>query len=300
MLTPPTRRFQLKLGELWSYRELLYFFTWRDIKIRYKQTLFGVAWAVIQPTMMMVVFTVVLGRMAKVDSGDLPYPVFVYAGLLPWTFFANAITNAGNSIVGSQQIITKIYFPRLAIPFAAVGACVVDFAVAFGMLLLLMFWYGVPIGWSILLTPLLLFVVTVAALGVGCLLSALNVAFRDFKYTIPFLVQIWLFATPSVYMVMGDGTAENKNPAQRNVVASDAAAEQADKAPSGMSSDRFDSRVILRLNPMTGIIEFFRAAILGGDLAWSRVLTSTSMVLIVFIVGIVYFRRVESTFADII
>ncbi len=299
MLTPPTRRFQLKLGELWSYRELLYFFTWRDIKIRYKQTLFGVAWAVIQPTMMMVVFTVVLGRMAKVDSGDLPYPVFVYAGLLPWTFFANAITNAGNSIVGSQQIITKIYFPRLAIPFAAVGACVVDFAVAFGMLLLLMFWYGVPIGWGILLTPVLLSVVTIAALGVGCLLSALNVAFRDFKYTIPFLVQIWLFATPSVYMRMGDGADENKA-AQQNVVAHNTAIERADKTPSGTSSHRFGARELLRLNPMTGLIEFFRSSLLGGELAWSRVLTSTSMVLIVFFVGLLYFRRVESSFADII
>ena len=174
--------------------------TWRDVMVRYKQTVLGVAWAVLQPAMMMVVFTVFLGQMARVDSGDFPYPLFVYAGLLPWTFFATAVSNAGNSVVGSAQMVSKIYFPRLLIPLASVAAAVVDFLIAFLLLAGLMFYYGIVPGWQILLVPLLLLLAVLAAVGVGSMLAALNVSYRDFKYTIPFLMQIWMFATPTVYM----------------------------------------------------------------------------------------------------
>lgn len=283
----------LKLRELWEYRELMFFFTLRDIQIRYKQTLFGALWAIIQPTMMMVVFTLVLGRMAKVDSGGMPYPVFVYAGLLPWTFFSAAITNAGNSIVGQQHIVTKIYFPRLIIPFASVGAAVVDFFVALLMLVILMFAYHVPFTWHVLLLPIPLVLTTLAAMGVGCLLAALNVAFRDFKYTIPFLVQIWLFATPTVYMTM-----DVQPKVDANAVQSTSTTEATSASTS--APETFHAASLLRLNPMTDVIEFFRAAILGGTVHWSRLLVSTAMTVGLFLSGILYFRKVESRLADII
>ncbi len=200
IIVPPRGWHLLNFRELWKSRELLLFLTWRDVMVRYKQTVLGAAWAILQPAMMMVVFTVFLGRLARVDSGDLPYPVFVYAGLLPWTFFATAITNAGNSVVGSAQMVSKIYFPRLFIPMACVAAAVVDFLIAFLLLAGLMLYYGIRPGWGILLVPLVLALAALAAVGVGALLAALNVAYRDFKYTIPFLVQIWMFATPTVYM----------------------------------------------------------------------------------------------------
>src|SRR5207245_2234688 len=171
VLRPPRGWQLINLRELWHFRELLYFLTWRDVKVRYKQTVLGAAWAVLQPAMMMVVFTIFFGRMAGVPSGDLPYPLFVYAGLLPWTFFATAVANAGNSVVGSERLITKIYFPRLAIPFASVGAAVVDFAVAFGLLVALMLYYGVVPGVAILLLPLIVGLIVLAATGVGTLLA---------------------------------------------------------------------------------------------------------------------------------
>ena len=197
----PRRGWQLlNVRELWHYRELLYFLTWRDVAVRYKQTVLGAAWAVLQPAMMMVVFTVFLGRMAKVDSGGLPYPVFVYAGLLPWTFFATAVAAAGNSVVGSAHMISKVYCPRLMIPLASVGAAVVDFLIALSLMAILMVYYGIAPGWGILLLPMVFGLIFLAATGVGTLLAALNVRYRDFKYTIPFLLQIWMFATPTVYM----------------------------------------------------------------------------------------------------
>ena len=201
VIKPPRGWQLLDLRELWQYRELLMILTWRDVMVRYKQTVLGAAWAILQPAMMMVVFTVFLGQMAHVDTGGFPYyPVFVYAGLLPWTFFATAISNAGNSVVGSAQMVSKIYFPRLLIPLAAVAAAVVDFLIALLLLIVLMVHYGIAPGWPILLVPLLLALAVMAAIGVGALLAALNVAYRDFKHTIPFLVQIWMFATPTVYM----------------------------------------------------------------------------------------------------
>jgi len=288
--------------ELWRYRELLLFFTWRDVLVRYKQTVLGAAWAMIQPLMMMVVFTIFLGRMAKVDSGGYPYPVFVYAGLLPWTFFSTAITRAGNSVVGATNIITKIYFPRLLVPFASVGAAAVDFLLAFTILLGLMLFYGIQPGWSMFLVPVLLVLAALAALGVGTILAALNVSYRDFKYTIPFLAQVWMFATPTVYMnveAIADPAAQQQTAAAEAPPAQPPAAEdtQAGETASGVSTA---VKALLRANPMTGLIAFFRAATLGDRLPWRELGYSTMVILAVFVCGVLYFRRVESRFADII
>src|SRR6266699_479109 len=202
IIRPSTGWQLINVRELYRYRDLLFFLTWRDVKVRYKQTLLGAAWAILQPLMMMVVFTIFFGRMAKVSTGNLPYPIFAFAGLLPWTFFATAIANAGNSVVGSERLVTKIYFPRLAVPFAAVGAAIVDFCIAFAMLAMMMAYYlmkGAPIhiGSALLMAPVIFALIVLAATGVGTLLAALNVAYRDFRYVIPFLVQLWLFATPT-------------------------------------------------------------------------------------------------------
>jgi lipopolysaccharide transport system permease protein len=259
----------LGLRELWEQRELLYFLAWRDVKVRYKQTVLGAAWALLQPVLMMVVFTIFFGRLAGMSSGDLPYPLFAYAGLLPWTFFATALTSAGNSIIGSERLITKIYFPRLAIPFAAVGAALVDFLIAFGLLLVLMVSYGVLPGVGLLLAPVICGLITLAALGLGTLLAALNVAYRDFRYVIPFLVQLGMFATPTVYM---------QPPAA---------------AGGGL-------HVLLALNPMTGLIAAFRAATLGGPIPWTQLSLAAVAVVLMFLGGCLYFRRVEDGFADLI
>jgi len=306
----------LDLGELWRYRELFFFLTWRDVKVRYKQTVLGAAWAIIQPVMMMVVFSVFLGRMAKVSSGDFPYPVFVYAGLLPWTFFATAITNAGNSVVGAQSIITKVYFPRLAIPFSSVGACMVDFVLAFGVLIVLMFYYGIPLGWTLLITPLPMLLAVLAASGFGTALAALNVAYRDFRYVIPFLVQLWMFATPSVYMKTIDDRsgADLRNASTDATPVTRAAAEDARvvDAPSLPQESTTSAKRqgegavpnwiqnVLVINPMTGVIAFFRACTLGSTLPWTQLGYSAAVIIAVFGIGVFYFRRVEDSFADII
>jgi lipopolysaccharide transport system permease protein len=271
----PTSGWQLvNVRELWRYRELLFFLTWRDVKVRYKQTLLGAAWAILQPVMMMIVFTVFFGRMAKVPTGNLPYPLFVFAGLLPWTFFATAIANAGNSVVGSERLITKIYFPRLAIPFAAIGAAVVDFCMAVIVLVIIMVYYamkGTPIhiGPGLLLVPVIFALIILAATGVGTLLAALNVAYRDFRYVLPFLVQLWLFATPTVYM-----------------------------QPTAESSARM--QIALAINPLAGLIASFRAAAFGGAIAWNHLALSAASVAVLFLIGCLYFRKVEDNFADII
>ena len=264
------------LGELWQFRELVALLTMRDVKVRYKQTILGAAWAVLQPAMMMVVFTIFFSRMAGLSTKGIPYPLFAYAGLLPWTLFATAITNAAQSVIGSERLITKIYFPRLAIPLAAVGAAAVDFGVATGLLLLMMIYYGVAPSAGLLLVPLIAFVILLAALGVGTLLAALTVSFRDFKYVIAFLVQLWLFATPSVYM---------KTPGLL----------------SGSSeSTSMSMRVFLALNPLTSLVAGFRAAILGEQIDWAGLGLSTILVVLTFAVGCLYFRKVEDGFADII
>jgi lipopolysaccharide transport system permease protein len=192
----------LNLRDLWTYRELLYFLTWRDIKVRYKQTLLGASWAIIQPLFTMLLFTLFFGKLAKIPSDGIPYPIFAYAGLLPWTFFSNAVTNSGNSLVGSSNLITKVYFPRMIIPGAAVGAGLVDFAIAFVVLGGLMIYYGIALTWSLLALPLLLALTALLALGVGMWMSALNVKYRDIRYALPFLIQLWLNASEVALGVM--------------------------------------------------------------------------------------------------
>jgi lipopolysaccharide transport system permease protein len=322
----------IDFAELWRFRELLFYLTLREVKVRYKQTLLGALWAVLQPFMMMVVFTVFLKRMAKVPSGDLPYPVFVYAGLLPWTFFATAIANAGHSVIGSEKMITKIYFPRLAVPFAAVGAAIIDFCIAFGVLLGMMLCYGITPGWPILLVPCVMVFTFLAALGVGSMLAALNVAYRDFRYVIPFLVQLWMFATPTIYMDANanqakaathasseqGGAAANERGAEtmasasgdrqlgdRNAAALPAAHQgtyghkrAAARDGEGAVPDVLQG--LLSINPLTGLIGAFRVAVLGGTLDVTRYLLSSAGAVFLFLAGCLWFRRSEDAFADII
>jgi lipopolysaccharide transport system permease protein len=253
------------LGELWRYRELLFFLTWRDIKVRYKQTVLGAAWAILQPLMMLVVFIVVFSRMARVSSGDVPYPLFALAGLLPWMFFSTAIVSAGGSVIGSERLITKIYFPRLLIPFAAIAAAVVDFVVSLVLLLAMMAYYGVAPGAGLLLAPPVFALILVAGLGIGTLLSALNVSFRDFKYVVPFLTQFWMFATPTIYMEPGAS-----------------------------------SRYVLYINPMAALVDSFRAAMLGGAIPWGPLASASTVSVASLLIGCLYFRNVERSFADVI
>jgi lipopolysaccharide transport system permease protein len=272
VIRPPRGWQLLNLRELWQFRDLLYFLAWRDFKVRYKQALLGAAWAVLQPLLMMVVFTIFFGRLAGVSSGGLPYPLFAYAGLLPWFFFAGAVAAAGTSVVGSERLITKVYFPRLAVPFAAVGAGVVDFAIALGLLVVLMAWHQVVPAAAVLLLPLVFAALLLAALGVGALLAALNVRYRDFRYVIPFLLQLWMFATPAVYMQLPQGEA-----APTNWVA-----------------------LALRLNPLTGLIDAFRACALGLPVPWLDLGVGVAASVVVFLIGCLYFRKVEDGFADVI
>jgi lipopolysaccharide transport system permease protein len=267
VIEPPRGWRALDFAELWQYRELLWVLTERDIKVRYKQTVLGFAWAIIQPVMLMVVFSIFFGRLAKIPSNDLPYPIFVYAGLLPWTFFANTISISANSLVASAGLVSKVYFPRLVVPLASAGSGLVDFAVALVILLVMMLWYGV--GWTIdlLLAPLLIAGTVFIALGVGILLAALNVAYRDFRYVIPFMVQFWMFATPVVY--------------------------PASIVPASW-------RWVLFLNPMAGFIEGFRSAFLGQPLDPASLGLSFVIAVVTFIAAVAYFERVERGFADII
>jgi lipopolysaccharide transport system permease protein len=271
LLEPPRGWQGINLREIWQFRDLLYFLIWRDVKVRYKQTVLGAAWAVLQPLLMMIVFTLFFDRLAGVSSGGVEYPVFAFAGLLPWTFFATAIASAGNSVVGSERLITKVYFPRLAVPFASVGAAVVDFAMASILLVGLMAAYGVVPGPGVLLAPLIFAVIFLAAIGVGTLLAALNVAYRDFRYVIPFLVQLWMFATPTVYMQPSD-----------------------DATAGGLV------QTLLTLNPMTGLIAAFRASVLGTPMPWTALGISSITVIGICLLGCYYFRRTEDSFADII
>lgn len=253
--------------ELWRYRELLYFLALRDVKLRYKQTALGVAWAVLQPLATMFVFSVFLGRTPGIaDQLTVEYSLFVFAGFLPWMFFANAVTTASQSVVANHSLVTKVYFPRLLIPTGAVGAALVDFAVASGMLGVLMAYHGVAPGIGVWLAPVSLFGLIVAALGVGTLLSALTVAYRDFRYVVPFAVQLWMFATPCIYLPHVPGRWER----------------------------------LLPLNPAYGLILNFRQAMLGGPPDWYALTVSFGVGLLLLWGGMMYFRRVERNFADII
>jgi lipopolysaccharide transport system permease protein len=258
----------LKLRELWDYRELLYFLTWRDIKVRYKQTVLGASWAIIQPFFTMVVFSLFFGRLAKIPSDNIPYPIFSYAALVPWTFFANGLTQASNSLVGSANLIKKVYFPRLAVPIATVLSGVVDFVLAFVVLLGMMFWYGIAPTASVLWLPVFLLLALVTSLGVGLWLSAMNVQFRDVRYIVPFLTQFWLFATPIAY-------------------------------PSSLLSEPW--RTVYGLNPMVGVVEGFRWALLGANTAPGPIIIVSSIAALILLVsGTFYFRRMEKTFADVV
>jgi lipopolysaccharide transport system permease protein len=263
----------LDLVELWRFRELLFFLVWRDIKVRYKQTVLGAAWAVLQPLATMVVFSLFLG-VGGMPSGGVWYPLFVFAGLLPWFFFANAVTSASQSVVSNQNLVTKIYFPRLFVPLGAAGAAMVDFAIAFVMLLAMMLlgileYDQTPPNWELLFVPVVVLALTTAAIGLGILLSALTVYYRDFRHIVPFLVQLWMFATPSVYM-------------------------RADLAlgPRG--------KAFLWLNPINGLIAAFRQAMLGGPIDGTELAVSCLISAVLLVAGCLYFRRVERSFADII
>jgi lipopolysaccharide transport system permease protein len=256
-----------ELGDLWAHRDLFFFLAWRDVKVRYRQTVLGVAWAVLQPLLTMVIFTLLFSRLAHVPSDGEPYAIFSYAGLLPWNFFSAAVGSSGNSLVGNANLITKVYFPRLVIPGAAVAAALVDFAIAAVILFLMMPWYGVAFRSSLLMFPVLTLLTTMVALGSGMWMSALNVKYRDVRYALPFALQVWMFVTPIIY-------------------------------PLSFVPDRW--RWILRLNPLSGAIEGFRAAIFGQPFPWTDIAVSSMVAVAVLIYAAYAFRRMELEFADII
>jgi lipopolysaccharide transport system permease protein len=257
----------IDLMELWRYRELLYFLTWRDIKVRYKQTVLGILWFILQPFSQLVIFSIIFGRVAKLDSEGYPYPIFLYAGLLPWMFFAQALQRSGESVYRGRNIFTNVYFPRLILPMASVGACLVDFAVSFVILLGLMVYYGVAPGPEILMVLPLVICTIFTALGVGALISALNTAYRDFRFISTYMIRMWKWVTPVIYSV--------------TVV------------PKGW-------RWALSLNPMSGIIDSYRSAILGKPFAWGNLGISMAVAVLGFLAGAMVFRRLERQFADIV
>lgn len=259
----------LNLRDLWAYRELLYFLTWRDVKVRYKQTALGVAWAVLQPLLTMLITTLIFGRLGGFNSrtGGIPYPIFVYAGLLPWTFFSNAITTSGNSLVGSANLITKVYFPRMIIPGAAVAAGLVDFFIAFLLLIGLMIYYQVTPTWNLLLFPGLVFLTAILATSVGMWLSALNVKYRDVRFALPFIVQLWMFLSPVFY-------------------------------PSNVLPEKY--RWVFALNPLTGIIDAYRSSLFGQAINWTALGISALITFVLLVYAAYSFRRMEKTFADIV
>jgi lipopolysaccharide transport system permease protein len=267
-IDPPSGWTAIGFRELWDYRELLYFLTWRDVKVRYKQTALGAAWAIIQPLFMMLVFSLFFGRLAKIPSDGIPYPIFTFCALLPWQLFAHALTESSNSLVANERLITKVYFPRLVVPIAAVLGGLVDFAVAFAILLVMMLYYGIVPTWAIVTLPGFILLAVMTALGVGLWLSALNVKYRDVRYTINFLIQFWLFATPVAY-------------------------------PSSLVPAKW--RALYGLNPMAGVVEGFRWALLGkteapGAMLW----VSVAVVIVILVGGLYYFRRMEQQFADVV
>lgn len=257
----------VSLKDLWAYRELLFFLTWRDVKVRYKQTALGAAWAILQPLFMMIIFTIFFGRLAGVDSGGVPYPLFALAGLVPWTFFSNAITNSGNSLVGSANLITKVYFPRLIVPAAAMLAGFVDFALACLLFGAMMIFYGVGLTMQVLFLPVLIVMTALFALGVGTWMAALNVKYRDVRFALPFLIQVWLFVSSVIL-------------------------------PSSALPEKW--RWVLMFNPMSGIIEGYRAALFGLPFDWPAIGMAAGITIVTLVYAIYSFARVERSFADII
>jgi lipopolysaccharide transport system permease protein len=257
----------LNFGELWAHHELVYFLTWRDIKVRYKQTALGAAWAILQPVFTMLVFSLFFGKLGGMKSDNVPYPIFAFTALVPWTFFAYGLSQASNSVVASENLIKKVYFPRLVIPLATVMSGAVDFALAFLVLLVMMAYYGVAVTANVIWIPAFVLLTFVTSLGVSLWLAALNVQYRDVRYAIPFLTQFWMFATPIAY-------------------------------PSSLLSDKW--RSIYAINPMVGVVDGFRWALLGsGTPPGPTVIVSSAVSLLILIGGAMYFRRMERTFADI-
>ena len=265
----PSRGWVLpQIRDIWAYRELLYFLVWRDLKVRYKQTVLGILWAIIQPFFLMVIFSIFFGKLGKIPSEGIPYPIFAYAALLPWSYFAQSLNACSESLVGNSHLITKVYFPRLIIPISSVLSGLVNFGISFSILLVMMFYYQIFPTLSVLLLPFLILIAMATALGAGLWLSALNVQYRDIRYAISFLVQFWFFATPVVY-------------------------------PSSLVPDRF--RLFYSLNPMVGIIEGFRGALLGkGQIMGSMFTVSLIVIAFLLISGTLYFRRMEKGFADVV
>jgi len=270
LIIEPTRGWvSLKLQELWQYRELLYFLTWREVKVRYKQTAIGAAWALIQPLLQMIIFTLFFGRLAKMPSDGISYDVFALTGVVPWTFFANGLAQSSNSLVGSANLVSKVYFPRLTIPISAILSGVVDFALGFGLLIALMMYRHIVPTWNVVWLPAFLLLAIVTVLGIGLWLSALNVQYRDVRYVVPFLTQFWMVATPVVY-------------------------------PSSLLKDPWQ-RAIYGLNPMVGVVEGFRWALLGAAKAPGALVAASCVgALLMLISGMFYFRRMEKTFADVV
>ncbi len=257
----------LRLAEVWKYRELMYFLSWREVKIRYKQTALGAAWAIIQPLLLMVIFSLFFGKLAGVPSDGLPYPVWSFAALLPWQYFAQSLTQGSNSLVGNADLIRKVYFPRLVVPIAGVLPGVTDFAIAFVALLVMMAYFGITPGWLLLLHPLFLLLAAITALGGSLWLSALNVKYRDFRHVVPFLIQFWMFATPVAY-------------------------------PSSLLPPAW--RVVYGVNPMVGVVEGFRWTLLGTEPPGRMIGVSVVVACMILVSGAFYFRRVERSFADIV
>jgi lipopolysaccharide transport system permease protein len=267
IIRPPRKWVPIDFQEIWAYRELLYFFTWRDVKIRYKQTGLGFAWAVIQPLFTMIIFSLIFGAFAKIPSDGIPYPLFSYAALLPWTLFAEGMTRSTNSMVANAPIMTKVYFPRLLMPISGIMSPLVDFCIAFSILIAMMFYYGFVPTVNVIFLPAFLLLAIATSLGVGLWLSALNVQYRDFQYTVPFLIQIWMYASPVVY-------------------------------PASMLPEKF--RVLYGLNPMAGVIEGFRWALLGTTPPSAMILVSVGVVVVMLVSGLFYFKKMEQYFADLV
>ena len=267
VIQPSSKWNLLKLKDIWAYRELLFFLTWRDVKVRYKQTALGAAWAILQPLFMMIIFTIFFGRLAGVDTGGIPYPLFALAGLVPWTFFSNTITASGNSLVGSAHLITKVYFPRLIVPAAAMMAGLVDFVLAFLLLIVLMVYYRVALTAQLAFLPVLILLTALFGLGVGTWMSALNVKYRDVRFALPFVIQLWLFVSSVIL-------------------------------PSSAIPEKW--RWILLLNPMSGIIEGYRAALFGLPFDWPALGIAAVLTILMLFYSVYSFGKAERSFADII
>jgi len=267
MIEPQRGWASLELGELWRYRELLFLLTWRDIKVRYAQTVLGAAWAVLQPLLTMLIFSVIFGQLAKLPSDGFPYPIFTFAALLPWQVFAFSLTNSSSSLVNSENLISKVYFPRLIIPIASVLPSLVDFAISFLVLAGMMIFYQIPLSPRLLSLPFFLALAVASALAVGLWLSALNVQYRDIRYVIPFLTLFWQYATPVAYSA-------------------------------SLIPEKW--RLLYGLNPMTGVVEGFRWALLGSGQVSGLLWVSTTIIVLLFLSGLAYFKRMEATFADVI